>query len=239
MRHLAARLITAMKPTVDYIEKKFEEFNRQIFGGKLPKLPIELSDASRFLGQCVFQQRRLPSGLMEYSDFTLHINTRIDLPEKVIEDVIIHEMIHYLILWTGLHDTSAHGDIFKAIMESINIAHGRNISVSHRSSAEEAEQAVSTKRTWHVIAAIYFKSGKTGVKVLSRNAAKVLDYYKAVTAHPEVKEVKLYLHDNPFFNRYPTSGAFRIHDIDKELLETNLDKARKLKVNGNQIAEDR
>lgn len=228
-----------MKPTIDYIETKFEEFNRQIFGGKLPKLPIELSDAYHFLGQCVFQQRRLPNGLKEYSNFTLRINARVDLPENVIEDVIIHEMIHYLIFWMGLHDTSAHGDIFKAIMASINTAHGRNITVSHRYSAEEAAQAVSTKRAWHVIAAIYFKSGQAGVKVLSRNVAKILDYYKAVAAHPEVSEVRLYLHDNPFFNRYPTSGAFRIHDIDKGVLETNLVKARKLKVNGNQIVEDR
>ncbi|MCM1310410.1 MAG: SprT-like domain-containing protein [Bacteroides sp.] len=228
-----------MKPTVTYIEKKFEEFNRQIFGGRLPKLPIELSDASGFLGKCVFHQRRLPNGLKEYGDFRLRINTRIDLPENVIEDTIIHEMIHYLILWTGLQDTSDHGDIFRAIMTSINTAHGRNISVRHHNSAEEAEQAVSTKRTWHVIAAIYFKTGKTGVKVLPRTVPKILDYYRVAVAHREVQEVRLYLHDNPFFNRYPTSAALRIHDIDKDLLESNLAKARPLKINGSQIVEER
>lgn len=31
-----------MKATVPYIEKKFEEFNRQMFGGKLSKIPVEL-----------------------------------------------------------------------------------------------------------------------------------------------------------------------------------------------------
>lgn len=228
-----------MKPTIPYIEKKFEEFNHQIFGGKLPKLPIELSDASGFLGKCVYQQRRLANGLKEYSDFSLRINTRFDLPENVLEDTIIHEMIHYFILWNGLHDSSDHGDIFKAIMTSINTAHNRNISISHHGSAEEKEQAVSTKRVWHVIAAIYFKTGRTGVKVLPRTVPKILDYYKAAIAHPEIGEVKLFLHDNPFFNRYPTSAAFRIHDIDQELLETNLVKARKLKINGTQIIEER
>ena len=33
-----------MKATVPYIEQKFEGPNRQMFGGKLPKIPVELSD---------------------------------------------------------------------------------------------------------------------------------------------------------------------------------------------------
>ena len=32
-----------MRATVPYIEQKFEEFNRQMFGRKLPKIPVELS----------------------------------------------------------------------------------------------------------------------------------------------------------------------------------------------------
>ena len=38
-----------MKATIPYVEKKFEEFNPLIFDGKLPMLPIELSDAKTFL----------------------------------------------------------------------------------------------------------------------------------------------------------------------------------------------
>ncbi|MBD5296174.1 MAG: SprT family zinc-dependent metalloprotease [Bacteroides sp.] len=228
-----------MKPTISYIEKKFDEFNRLMFGGRLPKLPIELSDAGGFLGKCVFKQHRLPDGLIRYSDFSLRINTRIDLPEEVIEDTIIHEMIHYLILWTGLHDSSPHGDIFKSIMASINTSYGRHLTIRHKASQEEAQQAVSTKRTWHVIAAVYFKSGKTGIKVLPRTIPKILTYYNATKYHPEIREVQLYLHDNPFFNRFPTSAALRIHDIDKATLEKNLTDARKLKVNGTQIIEEK
>jgi hypothetical protein len=226
-----------MKPTIAYIEKKFEEFNRRMFGGRLPKLPVQLSDAGSFLGQCVYRQRTRPDGLKEYSDFSLRINTRFDLPENVIEDTIIHEMIHYFILWNGLHDTSAHGNIFKAIMASINAAHGRNITIRHKATKEEAEQAVSTRRTWHVIAAIYFKTGKTGVKVLPRTVPKILEYHRVVSAHPETQEIRLYLHDNPFFNRYPTSSAFRYHDIDRTLLETNLTKAHRLRIDGTRLLQ--
>ena len=38
-----------MKATIPYVEKKFEEFNQLMFDGRLPKLPIELSDAKTFL----------------------------------------------------------------------------------------------------------------------------------------------------------------------------------------------
>ena len=86
-----------MKATIPYVEKKFEEFNQQMFAGKLPKLPIELSDAKTFLGQIVFKRRKVDDGKEEHYDFRLRINTRIDLPEEEIEDTIIHEMIHYFI----------------------------------------------------------------------------------------------------------------------------------------------
>ena len=54
-----------MKADIPFIEKKFEEFNKLMFAGELPKLPIELSNAKIFLGQCVFKIRRLTNGKTE------------------------------------------------------------------------------------------------------------------------------------------------------------------------------
>ena len=226
-----------MKATVEYVEKKFEEYNGRMFGGQLPKLPIQLTDEAGALGKCCFFQKQLPDGRIVYNDFVLKINTRIDLPEDVVEDVIIHEMIHYFILLHNLNDTGPHGDIFKSVMDSINATHGRKISISHKSTTEQQAQAVSTKAVWHVIAAIYLKSGKTGVKVLPRTINKVIDYFTEASKHRDVERVDLYLHNNPFFNRYPTSAAFRIHDIDADILQENLKGARALRVNGRQIVE--
>ena len=47
-----------MKATIPYVETKFEKFNQLMFDGKLPQLPIELSDAKTFLGMCVYKKRR-------------------------------------------------------------------------------------------------------------------------------------------------------------------------------------
>ncbi len=108
-----------MKATIPYIEQKFEEFNRQIFGGKLPRIPVQLSHAKTFLGQCVYKKRRKLLGRTELYDFQLRINARIDLPERELEDIIIHEMIHYYIGYHQLKDTSAHGRLFRQLMDDI------------------------------------------------------------------------------------------------------------------------
>lgn len=226
-----------MRASVAFIKQKFEEYNRQMFGGRLPALPVELSDASRFVGMCVSKVKRYPDGREEHSDFRLRINTRIDLPQEVIEDVIIHEMIHYFILYNGLKDSSAHGTIFMAIMKSINSNYGRHLSVKFRGTSEQHEQFIDKRARWHVIAAVRFRSGRMGIKVLPRVIPKVIDYYNHVSHAAEVLDVKLYLHNDPFFNRYPTSAAYRAHDIDTATLAEHLLGAHHLSVDGDRLIQ--
>lgn len=226
-----------MKPTIEFIKNKFEEFNILMFGGRLPELTIELSDASRFLGMCVSKRTRLPDGRETHSDFRLRINTRIDLPQKIIEDTIIHEMIHYFILYNGLNDSSPHGHIFLAIMNSINATFGRQLSVKFNASAEQHEQFVDSRPKWHVIAVVHFLSGATGIKVLPRVVPKVIDYHNHISNAPEVLKIELFLHNDPFFNRYPTSASYRVHDIDTATLSLHLAGAHRLSVNGSRLIQ--
>ena len=135
-----------MKATIPYVEKRFEEFNQLMFDGQLPKLPIELSNAKTFLGLCVYKKKRTLFGTTECYDFKLRISTRIDLAEAEVEDIIIHEMIHYYIAYKGLHDTSAHGRVFRQIMNTINEKFRRHIKISHKLTREEKEQLYDTKR---------------------------------------------------------------------------------------------
>lgn len=108
-----------MEITISYIKHKFEEFNQQMFAGKLPMLPIKLSDAKTFLGVCTYKKRIGKDGKVEKYDFALRVNTRIELSEDEIEDTIIHEMIHYYIGYNQLEDTSAHGAIFQQVMNEV------------------------------------------------------------------------------------------------------------------------
>lgn len=203
-----------MIATVEYIRERFAKFNAQMFGGRLPALAIELCDAKGYLGQFVCNR--------EKTDFRLRINTRIDMPQAELDDVIIHEMIHYFIAYHNLVDTAPHGQIFLSVMQSINANHGRHITVTHRNTPEQREQAVSKEAKWHVIALLELTDGTYGVKVLPRVKPKIQNYVMAVKRSPNIKDVKLYMHNNPFFNRYPTSAALKYHVIDLATFMANI-----------------
>ncbi|MGN1236467.1 MAG: SprT-like domain-containing protein, partial [Bacteroidaceae bacterium] len=134
--------------SVAFAEKKFDEFNRLIFGGGLPRVPIELCDVKSFFGECVCRKRRVSLGRIECYDYRLRFNRRADLPERDLEDVIIHEMIHYYIGINNLRDTSAHGPLFRSLMNKINERFGRHVTVSRKIAEADKEHFLKVKREW-------------------------------------------------------------------------------------------
>lgn len=228
-----------MIATIPYVEKKFEEFNQQIFAGKLPKLPIELSDAKTFLGLCVFKHRKGENGKTDYYDFKLRINTRLDLPENEVEDVIIHEMIHYFIGYNQLEDATAHGPIFTHMMNEINTKYGRSISVSHKSTDEQKEALVDKKAHYRVVAVVAFHDGRVGIKVLPRVLPSILKYYNGVQKSKDVLAVQLYMSNNPFFNRFPNSNALKVHFLEPEEIKQQIAGAEVLECDGDCIMRNR
>lgn len=217
-----------MRATIPYVEQKFDEFNRQMFGGKLPRIPIQLSNAKTFLGQCVYKKRRKLFGKTERYDFRLRINARIDLPEPELEDTIIHEMIHYYIGYNQLEDTSAHGLLFLRIMNDINRRFGRSLTVSHKSTEEQREQLQDRRVRYHVIAVVQFHDGRTGIKVLPRVRPSILYYRNNVLANREIASVELYMSNDVFFNRFPNSSALRVHFLDADTISQHLEGAEKI-----------
>lgn len=224
-----------MRPDLKFVDERFDEFNRRMFGGRLPVVRPRLADARTYLGKCIYKVRPLPDGRRETYDFELRISTRMDLPEQVVEDTIIHEMIHYFILVNGLNDTSAHGRIFRAIMGSINDTYGRNITISHKADAAQRESAAAVRRRWHVIAVVTLADHRRVVKVLPRVEPKVIAYFKTLKGMRQVRGVELYLHDNPFFDRFPTSTSMRMAEVDDAILRDALEGASRLGVSGSRL----
>lgn len=60
-----------MRPSVEYVERKFDEYNALIFGGKLPKLPFKISSARTFLGQIKYFREKNEDGTWNYYGFTI------------------------------------------------------------------------------------------------------------------------------------------------------------------------
>ena len=59
-------------------------------------------------------------GRTKFYDFSISVSNYYKLTTEQIDDVLIHEMIHYSIAYTGLKDTSSHGIVFRGMMDKIN-----------------------------------------------------------------------------------------------------------------------
>lgn len=224
-----------MDITIPYLQQKFDEFNQQMFSGKLPPIPIQLSHAKTFLGQCVFKRRVNLLGRRENYDFRLKISTRIPMSEQLLEDTLIHEMIHYYIGVNQLRDTSVHGSIFRQMMTDINTRFGRHLSISHRGTKEQTEQAHDQRIRYRVVAVVQLKNGLTGMKVLPHTSTSILKYYNTVTRGEGVLSVQLYVSKDVFFGRYPASSVPRAHILERELIMSHLQDAERLGCDGKSI----
>lgn len=224
-----------MRATLPFVERKFAEFNTLIFKGELPPVPVELSRATRTLGMCVCKKRKDLLGCETLYDFRLRISTSMDLTEQELEDVIIHEMIHYYIGVNRLKDTSAHGRLFRSMMNTINTTFGRHLTISHRSTPEQQASLVSQRNRYHVIALVTFVDGRCGVKVLPRILQRILTYYNKVKNSKEVKVVDLYMSNDVYFNRFPCSSVLKVHIVEKNEVCLHLKDAEHLACDGKRI----
>lgn len=202
-----------MIPTIPYIQSRFDEFNARYFNGSLPPVPIKLSHAKGFLGKLTFTRRK--QGLFRgyrNEDFVLRINARIDLPEELVEDTILHEMIHYYIAVNNLKDSSTHGALFRREMARINAEGGRHITVSHRLTETERAQAVVHKK--RMVAVVHFKDGKTGVKVVPNRREHVLYWQRMALRRFAIDKIEWHLTDDDYFAKFPSSVAMKIYLIE-------------------------
>lgn len=219
-----------MKPTTDYIARKFQEFNAQMFGGKLTMPPIQLSRARTFVGQCAAKKRRTLLHGTQLFDFRLKFSICFDLPENEWEDTIIHEMIHYYIGINGIKDTSAHGQVFRQMMESINQRFGRKLTISHKSTPEQREEIYNAKKVWHVIALVYFADGRKGLKVLPRIRQRIETYRTTMLRDKRITQIDIFMSNDPYFNRFPNSSAFNVVMAKEEEFMPHIEKAESLEL---------
>lgn len=216
-----------MRATLPYLEQRFEHFNRLIFNSSLPPVPIELSRARTFAGVLVTKRKRA-LGVVVSTEYHLRVSTLFDLPQDELDDVLIHEMIHYYIAVRHMKDTSPHGTVFRRLMDDINSRHQRHITISHRSTPAEREARTDTRAKWHVVALVTFRDGRTGIKVLPRIWQRIDQYRAAVAPNPDVVKLEFFLHNSPWLNRFPVSTAYRVHYVEPETLRANMEGAKRL-----------
>ena len=214
-----------MTPTIEYLEERFDTFNRMCFDGALPRIPIKLSRARTFVGRLIYRPVRDWRGrVVRREDFVLRISTYFDLPEAEIEDTLIHEMIHYWIAWKGIKDTSSHGKEFRRIMKEINALHGRHLTISHKSTPEEQDR--DTRVRDHYFCVSQLADGRTALTVAAQPC--IAHIRRAFRWSPTVRSQTWYHSRDPWFNRYPHCRSPKIFPVDPAVLQPHLDAAELL-----------
>lgn len=211
-----------MTPTVEYLEERFDTFNRMCFDGALPRIPIKLSRARTFVGRLIYRPVRDWRGrVVRREDFVLRISTYFDLPEAEIEDTLIHEMIHYWIAWKGIKDTSSHGKEFRRIMKEINALHGRHLTISHKSTPEEQDRDTRVRDHWFCVSQL--ADGRTALTVAAQPC--IARIRRAFRWSPSIRSQTWYHSRDPWFNRYPHCRSPKIFPVDPAVLQPHLDAA--------------
>lgn len=193
-----------------------------MFDGRLPEPPISITNAKTYLGVCAFRKHRKWHGRLEYSDFKIRISRRFDLSQEEIDDTIIHEMIHYYIGLFSPADMPGHSVLFRRMMADINTRYGRHISVSHRLTQEQQEQAIDNRPKKHVVASVVLKDGRTGIKVIPCMERHIRRYRRGMMASGKVSSIEFFQTTDPFFNRFPSSSAFTVYFPDPDVLAQHL-----------------
>lgn len=126
-------------PTINYVSKRYKEFNKKYFEDQLPNVPIKIADTKGSAGMVRFAYR---GGVRTIVDF--RISQKYGYPEEVVCNTILHEMIHvyqHAILHEAHRNRDAHGISFIREMRRIN-AFGWKIST--QVTEEEHSTAILT-----------------------------------------------------------------------------------------------
>ena len=220
-----------MRPTVEYVQARFEEFNMLCFEGKLPPVPVAITRAKSYLGKVVYKRGRSLFGKTKVSDIRMLISNRRDLDADVVDDTILHEMIHYWILHNGIRDTSVHGQVFRKMMNDLNRRFGRGMTVSHRVTPEEV--ARNQEKKTNLVCVSRLGNGKVGVTVAARTC--VIRLWDGLESWDLVESFQWFFTDHPFFGRFPRSRTTKLYHVKEEELKQALKGAKKLKREGNRI----
>ena len=210
--------------TIDYLRQAFEHYNDLIFEGKLPVPKLKWSRAKTRLGQMACK-RKTSWGRTKYYDFTISISNYYKLTKEEIDDVLIHEMIHYSIAYTGLKDTSAHGIVFRGMMDKINRTFGRHITISVRTRNLQPHTAQQPKD--YLILALKMKDGKYFLSSVNPSAAGKLAI--SLARAREIAHYAWYQSQDEYFNSMPRVRSLRGRQVSEEIYKTMIGKMKLLK----------
>lgn len=199
------------------MEEWFKRFDQEYFGGKLPLPELGLTRAKTRLGQLAFK-RSTRWGRTKIYDFKLSMSTYYDMTDKQAKSVLLHEMIHYIIGYTGLKDTAPHGVVFRGMMDNLNRKHGWDIRVMTSTKGWKVSETVVARKKAagpqiYLILAVELKDGKHFLSRVSPRFARSLE--RQLLKAREVNSYSWYTTQESYFEDFPQVRSLRGRRITK------------------------
>ena len=203
--------------TLEFLRESFNRFNSEIFGNNLPVPILKISNARTFLGK--FQHKKQPYSKGILNEFIVILSNAFDVPQEVLEDTIIHEMVHYEIAFLSIKDTSAHGNAFLSRMNEINVKYGRNLAVS-QSIGKIGGVCLTPKAQRSpesMVAVLELKTDETFFKVMPLTITGFHSFCDKIERVPSVKSVSFYGTFSEHFRKYPRSTSLKVYKMTDEV----------------------
>ena len=207
--------------TIDWMEEWYKRFDQEYFGGKLPLPVLSLTRAKTRLGQLAFK-RASRWGRTKLYDFKLSMSTYYDMTEQQAKSVLLHEMIHYIIGYTGLKDTAPHGVVFRGMMDNLNRKYGWDIRVMTSTKGWKVSERVAEKKKakgpqTYLMLAIELKDGKFYLSRVNPGFARRIE--KQLPMVRELRSHRWYTTQESYFEDYPQVRSLRGRRITKNDFE--------------------
>lgn len=210
--------------TLEFLRESFNRFNSEIFGNNLPVPIFKISNARTFLGK--FQHKKRPYSKGILNEFIIILSNAFDVPQEVLEDTIIHEMVHYEIAFLSIKDTSAHGNAFLSRMNEINVKYGRNLAVSQSigKTGGVCLKPKAQRSPESMVAVLELKTDETFFKVMPLTITGFHSFCDKIERVPSVKSVSFYGTFSEHFRKYPRSTSLKVYKMTDEVAK-ELEKA--------------
>lgn len=207
-----------MHITSSWMEERFSRFNKQFFNDRLPMPRLCVSYARTRLGTMTYKCHKNDGPPVFYA-YTIRLSNYYDMSEQELEDVLLHEMIHYHIAIRQIRDTSAHGIMFHKMMERIN-KKGHNICVSknmsERAAAMSARQPARRYiKNLYIVLAMTSSRGKYLLSVVNPRYVKNLDAILRRTK--EIVEHKWFVSGDAYFQNFSKVRSPRGRVVEKNV----------------------
>jgi len=201
-----------MELTARYLRERFLALNDEYFGGELPLPYLRVSNSRTRMGSfsCTRYRKSIFSKGV-FTNFKIAVSEYYKQTAEEIDDTLLHEMIHYLIAYRQLRDTSSHGTLFKKEMARLN-AMGRHLTISVRTRHLETRQ--QNKRQQHLVLALEDRNGKRYLAVVHPSYRKYIEKQlhlaTTITAH------HWFVSNDDFFNDFPQARTLRARQVTTE-----------------------